>query len=72
MLWYFILFTASPKIELIEELEMKIFSMLLVSFLLSLSSYARSCPSSKIAAWYVSSPEDINILENKQFNLFFL
>lgn len=50
---------------------MRIFSIFLMFFLLSMGAYANSCPSSKIAAWYVSSPADINILENKQFNLFF-
>ena len=49
---------------------MRALGIFLISLFLITTTYANPCPSSKIAAWYVSSAEDINILEKRSFNLF--
>ena len=53
--------------SLIEEFDMRALGIFLISLFLITATYANPCPSSKIAAWYVSSAEDINILEKKKF-----
>lgn len=50
---------------------MRALGIFLISLFLITTTYANPYLPSKIAAWYVSSAEDINILEKRNFNLFF-